>query len=126
MSDQHHHGSDPIVAGLLLGNMIRQHDAQQRSDFRTIQAGFMQQGHDVKTAEILTRIYMRSQPEQRNHAAEWAKALIAVPLLIFVVMGLIGLVGWVFGIGDSEPEHVPTAYEICEGAYDVRACVERQ
>ncbi len=98
MSDHHHHGTDPIVAGFLLGNLSRQHDAQQQSEFRTIQAAFMQQGYDVETAEDLTREYFDDQPEEVNPGSQVLKGIFALVALFYgfhIVMAIIGnILGW--------------------------------
>ncbi len=94
-----HHGTHPLVAGLVLGSVIAQQDAQREGTFRTVQAKYMQQGHDVWTAETRARIYMRSQPQQ-NYARDLANLFIIVPLLFLLLFfgGFIGLVGWMFGL----------------------------
>lgn len=88
-SHNHHHGTDPIVAGLLIGGMLRQRQDAQQSEFRTLQAAYMQQGYDATTAEMFTHAYLdgrdveplvRQYVQQTNCQVETAVALVSLYL----------------------------------------------
>ncbi len=87
---------DPVIPFLAGATYAPQREAQEETNMRIVQAGFMQQGHDVDTAETLARIHMRSQPKPQDPVDEWIVAILILvalfflggPLLAFVIFPL--------------------------------------
>ncbi len=97
MSQNHHQHGD-LATSFLLGALIRQqHDAQRESDFRTIQAGFMQQGYDVETAEDLTEEYFATQEGGGNTPLVYIFDFVMnVALFALLVAAAVGIFNAIF------------------------------